>query len=56
VAENKINIIAAHVEVHGDHTATVNATLQVASLAQLARVLSRLETVRDVFSVQRALS
>jgi guanosine-3',5'-bis(diphosphate) 3'-pyrophosphohydrolase len=56
VAENKINIIAAQVEVHLDHTATVNATLQVASVAQLARVLSRLETVKDVFSVQRALS
>jgi GTP pyrophosphokinase len=56
VAENKVNIIAAHVEVHGDHTATVNATLQVASVAQLARILSRLETVRDVLSVQRALS
>ena len=36
--------------------ATVNATLQVASVAQLARVLTRLETVKDVFSVQRALS
>ena len=56
VAENKINIVAAHVEVHGDRTATVNATLQVASVAQLARVLSRLETVKDVLSVQRDLS
>jgi GTP diphosphokinase / guanosine-3',5'-bis(diphosphate) 3'-diphosphatase len=56
VAENKINIIAAQVEVHLDHTATVNATLQVASVAQLAKVLSRLETVKDVFSVQRALT
>jgi GTP pyrophosphokinase len=56
VAENKVNIIAAHVEVHGDHTATVNATLQVASVAQLARILTRLETVRDVLSVQRALT
>jgi len=56
VAENKINIVAAHVEVHPDNTATVNATLQVASVAQLARVLSRLETVKDVLSVQRDLS
>ena len=56
VAENKINIVAAHVETHPDNTATVNATLQVASVAQLARVLSRLETVKDVLSVQRDLS
>ena len=56
VAEQKVNIVAAHVETHPDRTATVNATLQVASVAQLARVLSRLEQVKDVFSVQRALT
>jgi guanosine-3',5'-bis(diphosphate) 3'-pyrophosphohydrolase len=56
VAEQKVNIVAAHVETRPDHTATVNATLQVSSVAQLARVLSRLEQVKDVFSVQRALS
>jgi GTP pyrophosphokinase len=56
VAEQKVNIVAAHVETHPDRTATVSATLQVSSVAQLARVLSRLEQVKDVFSVQRALS
>ena len=56
VAENKINILAANVAVHPDHTATVNATLQVASVAQLARVLARIEGVRDVYSVQRETS
>ena len=56
VAEQKVNIVAAHVETRPDHTATVNATLQVSSVAQLARVLSRLEQVKDVLSVQRALS
>ena len=55
VAEQKVNIVAAHVETHADRTATVSATLQVSSVAQLARVLSRLEQVKDVFSVQRAL-
>ena len=53
VAEAKINIVAANVTVHPDHTATVLATLQVASVAQLARVLSRLEQLKDVYSVQR---
>jgi len=56
MAEQKVNILAAHVETHPDHTATVNATLQVASVAQLARVLSRLEQLKDVYSVQRALA
>jgi GTP pyrophosphokinase len=56
VAENKVNIIAANVRVHADHTATVQATLQVSSVAQLARVLSRIEQLKDVHTVQRELS
>ena len=55
VAENKVNILAAHVGVTPDHTAVVTATLQVASVSQLARVMSRIETLKDVISVQRDL-
>jgi GTP pyrophosphokinase len=55
VAENKVNIVAASVNVHPDHTAVVTSTLQVASVAQLARVMGRIEQIRDVLSVQRAL-
>src|SRR5215218_9292553 len=47
VAENKVNILAAHVGVTADHTAVVTATLQVASVAQLAKVMSRIETLKD---------
>jgi GTP pyrophosphokinase len=54
VAENKVNIVAAAVAVTADHTAVVTATLQVASVAQLAKVMGRIEHVRDVLSVQRA--
>jgi GTP pyrophosphokinase len=53
VAENKVNILAASVTTNPDHTATVVATLQVASVAQLAKVLSRLEGLKDVYTVQR---
>jgi GTP pyrophosphokinase len=56
VAENKVNIIAANVGVMPDHTAVVVATLQVASVAQLARVMSRIEQLKDVLSVQRDLA
>jgi GTP pyrophosphokinase len=56
VAEQKVNIVAAHMETHEDRTSTITATLQVASVGQLARIMSRLEQVKDVFSVQRALS
>jgi GTP diphosphokinase / guanosine-3',5'-bis(diphosphate) 3'-diphosphatase len=55
VAENKINIVAANVTTHPDHRATVQVTLQVTSVAQLARVMSRLEQLKDVDSVQRDL-
>ncbi|MDQ3937375.1 MAG: bifunctional (p)ppGpp synthetase/guanosine-3',5'-bis(diphosphate) 3'-pyrophosphohydrolase, partial [Chloroflexota bacterium] len=56
MAENKVNIVAANVRVNPDHTATVQATLQVESVAQLAKVLSRIEQLKDVYSVQRDLS
>jgi (p)ppGpp synthase/HD superfamily hydrolase len=38
-----------------DHTAVVTATLQVASVSQLAKVMSRIENLKDVISVQRDL-
>jgi GTP pyrophosphokinase len=55
VAENKVNIVAAAVGVTPDHTAVVTATLQVHSVSQLARVMSRIETLKDVINVQRDL-
>ena len=56
VAEQKVNIVAATVETRPDHTATITATLQVASVSQLARILSRLEQLKDVYSVQRQVT
>jgi len=47
--------VAASVQVSPDHTAIVTATLQVGSVAQLARVMSRIEQLKDVISVQRDL-
>ena len=55
LAEAKVNIVAADVSVEPDHTAVVRATLQVASVSQLSRVLSRIEQLKDVHSVQRDL-
>jgi GTP pyrophosphokinase len=55
VAENKVNIMAANVAVSPDRTAIVKATLEVASVSQLARVMSRLEQLKDVISVTRDL-
>jgi GTP pyrophosphokinase len=53
VADDKINIVAASVNVHKDHRATVQVTLEVSSVAQLSRVLAHLEQLKDVYSVQR---
>ena len=53
VAENKVNIVAAQVGVTPDHTAVVRATIQVHSVSQLARVMSRIENLKDVITVQR---
>ncbi|HVL54632.1 MAG TPA: bifunctional (p)ppGpp synthetase/guanosine-3',5'-bis(diphosphate) 3'-pyrophosphohydrolase [Vitreimonas sp.] len=55
VAENKVNIVAAAVSVGADQQAIVAATLQVSSVAQLARVMGRIEQLKDVLSVQREL-
>ena len=56
VAENKVNILSASVSVNPDHTAICIATLQVASVSQLARVMSRIEGLKDVINVQRDLN
>jgi GTP diphosphokinase / guanosine-3',5'-bis(diphosphate) 3'-diphosphatase len=53
VADDKINIMAATVAVHKDHRATVQATLEVSSVAQLSRVMAHLEQLKDVYSVER---
>ena len=55
VAEHKVNIVAAQVGVTPDHAAVVTATLEVASVSQLARVMGRIENLKDVISVQRDL-
>ena len=56
IAENKVNITSANVRANPDHSATLQATLQVSSVTQLAKVLQRIEQVRDVHLVQRELS
>jgi GTP diphosphokinase / guanosine-3',5'-bis(diphosphate) 3'-diphosphatase len=56
VAENKVNIVAAAVHTNPDHSAIVTATLQVASVSQLARVMGRIEALKDVINVQRDLT
>jgi GTP pyrophosphokinase len=53
LADDKINIIALSAVVHKDQTATVWATVEVPRLDRLSRIMSRLESIRDVFNVVR---
>jgi len=52
ISENGVQMVSLSSNVT-DKTATVNATLQVTSVEQLSRVLAKLESVRDVFTVSR---
>ena len=56
MAENRVNILAANVGVSPTTPRWSTMTLQVASVAQLAKVMSRVEQLKDVLSVQRDLS
>ena len=53
VADDKINIVAASVNVQKDNRATVQATLEVSSVTQLSKVMAHLEQLKDVYSVPR---
>jgi GTP pyrophosphokinase len=53
VAEDKISLAAASAVAHGDHTATITATLQITGIEQLGRVLTKIESIKDVIEVVR---
>ena len=53
VAEEKVNITAASSISHDDHTFTEYLTLETKGLAQLSRLLGKIEGVRGVISVTR---
>src|SRR5437870_5352213 len=53
VAENRVNMSALEVHVYDDKTAVVSATVEIDSLAQLSRLMEKIEGVRDVHTVGR---
>ena len=53
IAESKVNLSGAAVEVEGGHTAVISTVVEVSSLTELSRLLERLEGVRDVQQVMR---
>jgi GTP pyrophosphokinase len=48
VAEDHVNITAINSESHPNHTAVITATLQIKSIDQLSRMLTKIERIHDV--------
>jgi guanosine-3',5'-bis(diphosphate) 3'-pyrophosphohydrolase len=55
VAEEKVNMAGVHTQGNEDGTMSVFVTLETTGIEQLARLLSRLTSVRGVISVSRRL-
>ena len=53
IAESKINLSGADVQVYDDKTAVISTIVEIQNLTQLSRLLERLEGVRDVHTVAR---
>src|SRR6185437_7110642 len=51
VAEDRVNMTSVSAVTHPDHTATIKATLEIANLRTLSRILTRLERIKGVRSV-----
>jgi GTP pyrophosphokinase len=53
VAGEKVNISTMNVANHDDHTTSISLTLEIRGIAQLSRLLGKIEGVREVISVTR---
>jgi len=53
LSDERVNILSVLTQTHDDRTVTLLLTIEVESVAQLATIMRRLESIRDVTSVQR---
>jgi len=53
VAEDKVNIASVSTAEHDDQTTSILLTLETKGIAQLSRILSKLEGVRGIISITR---
>jgi GTP pyrophosphokinase len=53
IPQEKVNIAAINTVTHEDHTASLNFTLETTGLAQLSRLMVKIERTRGVISVSR---
>jgi len=54
VTEDKVNMVGVRTAENGDGSVSITATLETTGIEQLSRLLSRLEIIRGVRSVDRA--
>jgi len=54
IAESKINLSGADVQVYDDRTAVISTIVEIQNLGELSKLLERLEGIRDVHTVARA--
>ncbi|HEY7269740.1 MAG TPA: bifunctional (p)ppGpp synthetase/guanosine-3',5'-bis(diphosphate) 3'-pyrophosphohydrolase, partial [Dehalococcoidia bacterium] len=54
-AEEKVNLTGVRTFEHTDHTTTLSITLETTGVEQLSRLLAKMEGVRGVFAVSRAM-
>ena len=55
VSGEGVNISAAQVATHPDHTGTIRVTLEISDLSQLSNIMAKIEAVPDVLEAQREL-
>ncbi|MBA7668319.1 hypothetical protein ES703_76429 [subsurface metagenome] len=53
VAEEKVNIVTMNLTNHDDHTISLYFVLETKGLAQLSRLLAKVEGIRGIISVAR---
>ena len=53
VTEDKVNMVGVRTTENGDGSVSIQATLETSGIEQLARLLSRIEIIRGVRSVER---
>jgi guanosine-3',5'-bis(diphosphate) 3'-pyrophosphohydrolase len=56
LADERVNILSVLTNTHDDRTVTLALTVEVEGVAQLSRIMQRLESVQDVYEVRRDTS
>ncbi|MGC8461198.1 MAG: RelA/SpoT family protein [Candidatus Dormibacteria bacterium] len=56
IAESKINVLDADIQVYDDKTAVISTIVEIHDLSQLSRLLEKLESIRDVHTVSRQIA